>query len=121
MKVLIVDGSRETRHGLVSALGEITNVVIQGAVSHVRSALRAIADASPDVVVTGTTLTDGDGTHLIESMRKLTTTPSIVVVSATTCGDERKRYLAAGADRFVDGGLQHVAAAVAGLRVRPQG
>src|SRR5689334_13448203 len=121
MKVLIVDGSRETRHGLVSALGEITNVVIQGAVSHVRSALRAIADASPDVVVTSTTLTDGDGTALIESLRKMSAMPSIVVVSPTACPSERKRYLAAGADRFVDGDPSEVAAAVAGLRVRPTG
>lgn len=121
MKVLIVDGSKETRHGLVSVLGELTNVVIQGAVSHVRSALRAIADASPDVVVTGTTLTDGDGTHLIESVRKLTAMPSIVVVSPSACDNVRSRYLAAGADRFVDGDLQDVAAAVAGLRARPQG
>lgn len=119
--MLIVDGSKETRHELVSVLGELTNVVIQGAVSHVRSALRAIADASPDVVVTGTTLTDGDGAHLIASVRKLTSTPSIVVVSPTGSDNERTRYLEAGADRFVDGDLQKVAAAVAGLRVRPAG
>jgi signal transduction histidine kinase len=121
MKVLIVDGSRDTRSGLVSALGELTNVVIQGAVSHVRSALQAIADASPDVVVTSTTLTDGDGTALIESLRKMSAMPSIVVVSPTGCTSERKRYLAAGADRFVEGDPSQVAAAVAGLRVRPAG
>jgi signal transduction histidine kinase len=121
MKVLIVDGSREQRSGLVSALGELTNVVIQGAVSHVRSALRAIADASPDVVVTSTTLTDGDGTALIESLRKMSSMPSIVVVSPTGCTTERTRYLAAGADRFVDGDPSDVAAAVAGLRLRPAG
>jgi signal transduction histidine kinase len=121
MKVLIVDGSREQRTGLVSALGELTNVVIQGAVSHVRSALRAVADASPDVVVTSTTLSDGEGTALIESLRKMSSMPSIVVVSPTASNDERKRYLAAGADRFVDGDPSEVAAAVAGLRVRPVG
>lgn len=121
MKVLIVDGSKESRHELVSALGELTNVVIQGAVSHVRSALQAIADASPDVVVTGTTLTDGDGTELIHRLRKMSAMPSIVVVSPTGCGDERKRYLAAGADRVVDGNPAQVAETVAGLRVRPAG
>lgn len=121
MKVLIVDGSKEKRHELVNFLGELTNVVIQGAVSHVRSALRAIAEASPDVVVTGTVLPDGDGTHLIERVRKLAAVPSIVVVSHAASDDQKKRYLAAGADRFVDGNVDNVQEAVEGLRLRASG
>jgi signal transduction histidine kinase len=121
MKVLIVDGSKQKRHDLVNLLGEITNVVIQGAVSHVRSALRAIAEAAPDVVVTGTVLPDGDGTQLIERMRKMAAVPSIVVVSSSKCDEQKKRYLEAGADRFVDGDLENVQDAIAGLRPRAAG
>lgn len=121
MKVLIVDGSKEKRHELVSVLGELTNVVIQGAVSHVGSAMRAIAEASPDVVVTGTVLPDGDGTHLIERVRKLAAVPSIVVVSHAASDDQKQRYLDAGADRFVDGDLDNVQEVVAGLRLRTSG
>ena len=60
MKVLVVDGSRESRRDTVDALAQLTNVVILGAVANVRTALHALADAPADVVVTGATLPDGD-------------------------------------------------------------
>jgi signal transduction histidine kinase len=119
MKVLIVDGSKQKRSDLVAVLGELTNVVVQGAVSHVRTAIRAVADASPDVIVTGVVLPDGDGTHLIERVRRMTVPPSIVVVAEPGSEEQRVRYLAAGADRYVDSeDLGEVQAAVAGLRAR---
>lgn len=65
-------------------------------------------------------LPDGDGTHLIERVRKLAAAPSIVVVSAAATDDQRQRYLNAGADRFVDD-VVNVQEAVAGLRVRAAG
>jgi len=100
MRILIVDGSKQRRLDLVESLGELTNVVIQGAVSDVRSALRAIVDASPDVVVTGALLPDGDGTHLIERVHRLQRAPQVVVVTGSD--EQRDRYLAAGADHCVD-------------------
>ena len=119
MKVLIVDGSKQKRSDLVEALGELTNVVVQGAVSHVRTAIRAVADASPDVIVTGVVLPDGEGTHLIERVRKMTAPPSIVVIAEPGSDEQRLRYLAAGADRYVDSDdVSEVQAAVAGLRAR---
>jgi signal transduction histidine kinase len=100
MRILIVDGSKQRRLDLVESLGELTNVVVQGAVGDVRSALRAIVDASPDVVVTGALLPDGDGTHLIERVHRLQRAPQVVVVTGSD--DQRDRYLAAGADHCVD-------------------
>ena len=122
MKVLIVDGSREKRHDLVEALGELTNVVIQGAVPDVRSALEAVADAKPDVVVTGVQFPDGEGTQLIQRVRELAVTPSIVVVAQLGSDEQRARYLAAGADRYITDAsdLDEVRHAVANLRVRPR-
>jgi len=102
MKVLIVDGSKQRRQELVESLGDLTNVVVQGAVSDVRSALLAVADASPDVVVTGALLPDGDGTHLIENLRRLEQQRTTVVVAAVSSQEQRDRYLAAGADRCVE-------------------
>ncbi len=102
MRVLIVDGSKQRRQVLVETLGELTNVVIQGAVGDVRTALLAVADASPDIVVTGTLLPDGDGTHLIERIRQLRSAPPTVVVTSVTTHAQRDRYLAAGADRCVE-------------------
>src|ERR1044071_1545699 len=119
MKVLIVDGSKQKRSFLVEALGELTNVVVQGAVSHVRTAIRAVADANPDVIVTGVVLPDGEGTHLIERVRRMTAPPSIVVVADPGSDEQRMRYLAAGADRYVDSDdMSELQAAVATLRSR---
>jgi hypothetical protein len=43
MKVLIVDGCKERRRDLTVAISELTNVIVQGAVPDVRSALDALA------------------------------------------------------------------------------
>lgn len=101
MKVLIVDGSKESRRDTVEALTQLTNVVILGAVANARTALHALADAPPDVVVTDAMLPDGDGEHLVERIRRLERSPSIVVVSGEPSDEQRERYLAAGVDRYV--------------------
>lgn len=101
MKVLIVDGSKESRRDTVEALTQLTNVVILGAVANARTALYALADAPPDVVVTDAQLPDGDGEHLVERIKRLERSPSIVVVSGEPSDEQRERYMAAGVDRYV--------------------
>jgi signal transduction histidine kinase len=117
MKVLVVDGSRDSRRDTVDALAQLTNVIILGAVANVRTALHALADAPADVVVTGAVLPDGDGAQLVERVRRLTRAPSIVVVADAPTEEQRNRYLAAGADRFVDrgAGMQELQDALLGL------
>jgi len=102
MKVLIVDGSREQRLHMVQVLGGVTNVIIQGAVADMRSALTAVVEASPDVIVTGTSLPDGDGTQLIQGVRRLARTPSFVVVAESESDELRERFLSVGVDRYVE-------------------
>jgi signal transduction histidine kinase len=102
MRILIVDGSKEQRSHLVEVLGEVTNVVISGAVSDMRSALHAVVEAQPDVIVTGDALPDGDGAQLIENVRKLERAPSFVVLAGTHSEQQRERYLAVGVDRYVE-------------------
>ncbi len=116
MKVLIVDGSKERRRDLTVALAELTNVIVQGAVPDVRSALSAVTSASPDVVVTDVTLPDGDGTYLIERIRGLARTPAIIVLAARSNDEQRMHYLSVGAESYLDGGdFAGVQAAVLGL------
>lgn len=108
---------------LVQVLGAVTNVVIQGAVADMRSALQAVAEARPDVIVTGNALPDGDGAELIASVRRLAHTPSFVVVAGRHSNAERERYLAAGVDRYVDSpdDTRALQIAVTTLRRRPAG
>ena len=101
MKVLIVDGSKDRRRELVQHLAALGNIVIQGAVPDMRSAMTAVLDASPDVLVTGAVLPDGHSTQLVERVRRIAHT-SIVVLASPDCPAERARFLAAGADAYVD-------------------
>jgi signal transduction histidine kinase len=123
MKILIAEGSKEQRLRLVEVLGEVTNVVIQGAVADVQSALHAVVEAGPDVIVTGTTLSDGDGAQLIESVRRLERTPSFVVVAGGNTENQRERYLSVGVDRYVehDEDSRALQVAVTTLRKRAAG
>lgn len=102
MKVLIVDGSKDRRRELTEILADLHNVVVQGAVSDVRTALRAVVEVGPDVVITDVTLPDGDGTYLIERIRKMARMPSVVVLARRASEEQRLHYLAAGADRYLE-------------------
>jgi signal transduction histidine kinase len=102
MRVLVVEASHEDRRAIVDALLPLEQIAVQGAVADVRTALRAIAQESPDVVVTGTELADGSGIELIEAAQRVPRPPRIVVVAPTATRAEWCRHLAAGADRFVE-------------------
>ncbi len=121
MKILIVDGSRDQRLHLVQVLGAVSNVVILGAVADMRSALHAVVEASPDVIVMGDVLPDGDGAELIASVRRLERSPSFVVIGGASM--VRDRYVAIGVDRLVDTSADPYAlqVAVTTLRRRPTG
>lgn len=64
------------------------------------AALRAAADARPDVVVLDLGLPDLDGRTVIEGLRGWTSIP-IVVLSARTGSDDKVAALDAGADDYV--------------------
>lgn len=108
---------------LVEVLGVVTNVIIQGAVATIRSAVHAVSETKPDVIVMGSELLDGDGAELIANVRRLAHTPSFVVVAGAQSETERDRYLAVGVDRFVDNAddARALQIAVTTLRRRPGG
>ena len=76
MRVLVVEASHDDRRAIVDALLPLEQIAVQGAVADVRSALRAIAQEAPDVVVTGTELADGSGIELIEAAQKVARPPA---------------------------------------------
>jgi signal transduction histidine kinase len=102
MRVLVVEASQEDRRAIVDALMPIDDIAVQGAVADMQTAIRAILEESPDVVVTGTELADGSGLELIEKARQAPRPPKIVVVAPAPTRDDWQRHLAAGADRFVE-------------------
>jgi len=99
---LIAAASKEERHAIVDALVAMDRVVVQGAVPDTESVVRALAESPPDVVVTTVELADGDGLHLIESVRRADPAMPIVVIGREPSREGWRAHLEAGADRFVD-------------------
>ena len=101
MKVLIVDGAKDERARLVEAFYHSSEIVIVGAVARLHTALHALGEDPPDVVVTDNNLGDDHAAHLIVAARRCIVPPTIVVFSSDDTVEERRRCLEAGADRFV--------------------
>ena len=97
-KVLVVDDEPQIVRALrinLSARGYQVLTAHDGA-----SALRAAAEAKPDVVVLDLGLPDLDGTDVIAGLRGWTTVP-ILVLSARTDSSDKVEALDAGADDYV--------------------
>jgi signal transduction histidine kinase len=101
MKVLIVDGAKDERARLVDAFYHSSDIVVVGAVARLHTALHALGEDPPDVVVTDNNLGDDHAAHLIVAARRCVIPPAIVVFSSEDTVEERRRCLEAGADRFV--------------------
>lgn len=101
MKVLVAAESREEREEIVRVLVGLDEVSVQGAVPDLGHAVRALAEAPPDLLITGLRLTGGSGIELIEQARRVSPASHIVVVAPAPTRDVWLRHLAAGADRFV--------------------
>jgi len=96
--VLVVDDEPQIVRALrinLSARGYQVLTAHDGA-----SALRAAAEAKPDVVVLDLGLPDLDGTDVIAGLRGWTTVP-ILVLSARTDSSDKVEALDAGADDYV--------------------
>jgi DNA-binding response OmpR family regulator len=100
MKILVVDGRAEERRAIIEALCQVDGVTVQCAISDLETAAGVLARYTPDILVTGTELADGDGLQLVEKVRRRGM--AIVVVGAAESREVWRRYLAAGADRFVE-------------------
>jgi DNA-binding NarL/FixJ family response regulator len=100
MKILVVDGRAEERRAIIEALCRVDGVTVQCAISDLETAAGVLARYTPDILVTGTDLADGDGLQLVEKVRRRGM--AIVVVGAAESREVWRRYLAAGADRFVE-------------------
>jgi len=114
-RVLVVDGSKDARRGVVDALADLTNVTVQGAVSDLRIALEALDQCGADVVVTDAWLRDGDSVALIEAVRRHPRCPAVVVFATDDSTELRDRCLAAGVDLYLTRVLDGIAALQRGV------
>ncbi len=113
MRVLVADGDKGVRRTIVETLARIDGATVVGAVPDLAGAVRAIAEAVPDVLVMGTS---GDARALVDKLRHAET-PRIVVVGAGELRASWSAYVDAGAIQFVshDGGFEELTEVVGAI------
>lgn len=121
MRVLVADGDKVARRAIVDSLAQLEGATIVGAVPDLEGAIRAIAEAEPDIVVTGVALTDGNARELVEAVRHDAAGPRIVVLGVASGREVWSPYLDVGAIQFVecDRGLDELTEVVGALGRTP--
>lgn len=100
LKVFLADDSSQIRSRVASLLGEAITIV--GEAETPQDCIDGILATRPDVVVLDVQLDGGQGLEVLRAVRLLNTTIQFVVFSNNAGPAYRKRYLGAGATRFLD-------------------
>ena len=97
-RILVVEDDPTIRTALLRALTRAGHVATS--VPDAASALRAVVDEVPEVVLLDLGLPDLDGIEVLRMLRGVTQAP-VIVVTARTADEDVVRALDAGADDFV--------------------
>lgn len=101
IKVFLADDSLQVR-ARVNALLATAHIAIVGEAATPQSCIAGILDAQPDVVVLDHQLEGGTGLQVLTAVRRDRPQVAFVVFSNSSAPAYRKRYLHAGAVRFLD-------------------
>lgn len=101
MNVVVADRRADARDALNAVLSGLAGIRLLHGVDSVKGAVDALATLDPEVLVTGTELSDGDALELVSTARQASPQLRIVVIARDASREVWQRYLAAGADRFV--------------------
>ncbi|MEW5959905.1 MAG: response regulator transcription factor [Chloroflexota bacterium] len=101
-RVFIVDDTASVRAALQTLIAEIEGVELVGYADEADTALRAIADLQPDLVILDIRLRRGHGIDVLEQIKKSDAAPQVIVLTSFPFPQYRERCLAAGADYFFD-------------------
>jgi two-component system response regulator DesR len=113
VKVFLADDSAPIRARIAGLLGASARVVGEG--ESPRTCIDGILATQPDVVVLDVQLEGGQGLEVLRAVRAADPAVAFVVFSNNSNPVYRKRYLGAGAARFLDKSTEfdQLAAAVA--------
>ena len=101
IKIFLADDSALIR-ARVAAMLAAPPVTIVGQAATAQAAVEGILAGQPDVVVTDVQLAQGTGLDVIRLVRETAPAVAFIVFSSHSEPEYRKRYLAAGARRFLD-------------------
>jgi DNA-binding NarL/FixJ family response regulator len=101
VKVLIADDSAMVRERLASLISELEAVELIGQTEDASETLRAVRQLRPDVVILDIHI-PGDGIQVLEAIKKDARAPLVIILTAFSYPQYRRRCLEAGAEYFFD-------------------
>lgn len=122
IRILLVDDHELIRSGLATVIDLEDDMDVVAQASTVAEALQAYADAQPDVVVADLQLQDGTGLDIVRSIRKLSSTTGLIILTMHSGDDQIFAAMEAGASGFVgkDAPSQEVIRAARHAAVSPR-
>jgi len=102
VKVLIADDSAMVRERLASLISELETVELIGQTEDASETLKAIRQLKPDVVILDIRMPGGSGIQVLEAIKKEARAPLVIILTAFSYPQYRKRCLEAGAEFFFD-------------------
>ncbi|WP_107774632.1 response regulator transcription factor [Nocardioides sediminis] len=99
--VLLVDDHELIRQGLARAFERDQDMEVVGQAGNVAEAVEAYGELAPDVVVTDLQLPDGHGLDIVRSVRQISDTAGVVVLTMHAGDDQIFAAMEAGASGFV--------------------
>jgi len=98
--IFVVEDQAAVREGIVESLNRETDLSVCGEADCVAQALKAIANAHPDLVLTDIQLKASNGLQLIQELRQLYPTLPIVAMTMFDPIGYERQALTAGANGF---------------------
>ncbi len=100
MKVFLVDDSLVFRQRLKRMLADVPEVQVTGEAGDAQEATDAILKQNPDVVLLDIHLLDGNGIDVLQTLKKATPAPAVIILTNYPYPQYRQKCLKAGADFF---------------------
>jgi DNA-binding NarL/FixJ family response regulator len=100
-RVFVVDDHPIVRQGLALLIDQEPDLVVCGAAEEAESALAAIADSRPDVLVLDISLPGPDGIDLLKTVRSIDPNLPVLVLSMHDEATYAERALRAGANGYI--------------------
>lgn len=101
LAVVVIDADPLARGAIVNRLAADPGLELRGAFADIGAAVRALADATPDVVVLAVRTGSGDGVSALEEVRRADTQAAILLLASADDPDLGLRALRAGASGFL--------------------
>lgn len=101
IRLVIADDHPIVRDGLVAVLTRSPDIEVVGEASGGREAVMVVDRTHPDVVLMDLRMPEGDGVTAIETLRRRSPSPRILVLTTYDSDADIRRALAAGADGYL--------------------